>query len=58
MYGRTYWGIERTTFVIDAQGRIAHIFSKVRVDGHTQEVLQALRSSTGSGVAAARSARS
>ena len=46
MYGRTYWGIERTTFVIDEQGRIAAIFPKVSVDGHTQEVLEALSSST------------
>ena len=43
MYGRTYWGIERTTFIIDERGRIAHIFPKVSVDGHTEEVLQALR---------------
>ena len=44
MYGRTYWGIERTTFVIDEQGRIAAIFPKVSVEGHTDEVMQALRS--------------
>ncbi len=44
MYGRTYWGIERTTFLIDEQGRIAAIFPKVRVDGHTEEVLAVLRS--------------
>ncbi len=44
MYGRTYWGIERTTFVIDPEGRIAAIFPKVSVDGHTQDVLNALRS--------------
>ena len=43
MYGRTYWGIERTTFIIDEQGRIARIFPKVSVDGHTEAVLQALR---------------
>ena len=42
MYGRTYWGIERTTFLIDEAGRIAKIFPKVSVDGHTDEVLQAL----------------
>lgn len=41
-YGRTYWGIERTTFLIGADGRISHLFSKVKVDGHTQEVLAAL----------------
>ena len=45
MYGRTYWGIERTTFIIDAQGRITAIFPKVQVDGHTQEVLDALTGS-------------
>ena len=43
MYGRTYWGIERTTFLIDPRGRIAHIFPKVSVEGHTDDVLQALR---------------
>lgn len=47
MYGRTYWGIERTTFLIDAQGRIARVFPKVRVNGHVEEVLQALREADG-----------
>ena len=42
MYGRKFMGIERTTFLIDEQGKIAHIFSKVRVDGHTEEVLKNL----------------
>jgi len=42
-YGRTYWGTERSTFVIDGEGRIKKIFRKVRVDGHEQEVLQALK---------------
>src|SRR5712692_1670585 len=42
-YGRTYWGTERSTFVIDPEGRIRKIFRKVRVDGHDQEVLEALR---------------
>ncbi len=46
MYGRTYWGIERTTFVIDAAGRIAAIFPKVNVNGHAQEVLEALQGSS------------
>ena len=50
MYGRTYWGIERTTFLIDEQGRIAQIFSKVRVDGHLEEVLAALQASVPSAV--------
>ena len=39
MYGRTYWGIERTTVVIDPHGRIAHMFPKVKVDGHVEDVL-------------------
>jgi peroxiredoxin Q/BCP len=42
MYGRKYMGIERTTFVIDEQGKIAHIFPKVKVDQHYDEVLEAL----------------
>ncbi len=42
LYGREYWGTERSTFVIDEKGRIKRIFRKVKVDGHTQEVLQAL----------------
>jgi len=42
MYGKKYMGIERTTFVIDGSGTITHIFSKVKVDGHTEEVLSAL----------------
>jgi peroxiredoxin Q/BCP len=50
MYGRTFLGIERTTFLIDEQGRIAQIFSKVRVDGHLEEVLTALRASAPSAV--------
>lgn len=43
LYGRTYWGIERTTFLIDERGRIARIFPKVKVDGHTDAILQALQ---------------
>lgn len=42
MYGKTYWGIERTTFLVDADGRIARIWPKVKVEGHTEEVLAAL----------------
>ena len=42
MYGKKYMGIERTTFIIDEQGKIAHIFPKVKVDGHTDEVLEKL----------------
>ena len=42
MYGRKYFGIERTTFIIDEKGIISHIFPKVKVDGHIQEVLNVL----------------
>jgi peroxiredoxin Q/BCP len=42
MYGKKYMGIERTTFIIDEKGKISHVFSKVKVDGHTDEVLEAL----------------
>ncbi|MFN0157990.1 MAG: thioredoxin-dependent thiol peroxidase [Bacteroidota bacterium] len=42
MYGRKYMGVERTTFIIDEQGKISHIFPKVKVDGHTEEILESL----------------
>ncbi len=42
-YGRKYMGIERTTFVIDEDGRIARVFPKVKVEGHAEEVLEAVR---------------
>jgi peroxiredoxin Q/BCP len=41
-YGRTYMGIERTTFVIDEEGRVVRVFPRVKVDGHFDEVLEAL----------------
>ena len=41
-YGKTYMGVVRTTFIIGKDGRIAKIFPKVKVDGHTEEVLSAL----------------
>lgn len=42
MYGKTYMGIERTTFIIDKQGKISHIFPKVKVDEHYDQVVDAL----------------
>lgn len=42
LYGRTFMGIERTTFLIDEQGKIAKIFPKVHVDGHFDGVLSSL----------------
>lgn len=41
-YGRKYWGVARTTFLIDEEGRIARIFQRVKPEGHSQEVLEAL----------------
>lgn len=43
MYGRKYMGVERTTFVIDRDGRIARVFPKVKVPGHAEAVLEAVR---------------
>ena len=43
MYGRTYMGVERTTMLIDANGRIAEIWPKVKVKGHVEAVLEAAR---------------
>jgi peroxiredoxin Q/BCP len=44
MYGKKYWGIERSTFVIDPAGTLKAVFRKVKVDGHADEVLTALKS--------------
>jgi len=43
LYGRKYMGIDRATFLIGHDGRIARIWRKVRVPGHVQEVLEAAR---------------
>ncbi|MFC3072858.1 peroxiredoxin [Shinella pollutisoli] len=43
LYGRTYMGVERTTLLIDAAGRIAEIWPKVKVKGHAEAVLTAAR---------------
>jgi len=43
MYGRKYMGIERTTFLIDKHGKIQKIWNKVKVNGHTDEVLAELQ---------------
>jgi thioredoxin-dependent peroxiredoxin len=39
MYGKKYMGVERTTFVIDPEGKIKKVFPKVKVDGHADQVL-------------------
>lgn len=38
MYGRAYMGVERTTFIIDPDGKVKHIYPKVKVPGHVDEV--------------------
>ena len=43
MYGRTYWGALRTTFVIDAEGVVRHVIPKVKPATHDEQVLAALR---------------
>lgn len=43
MYGRKYMGVERSTFLIDAGGRIAKVWRKVKVPGHADAVLEAVR---------------
>lgn len=43
MYGKKYMGVERTTFIIDEEGKILKIFPKVKVNGHVEEVLQVLK---------------
>ncbi len=43
MYGREFWGIERSTFLIDPKGKITHLFRRVKVEPHVEEVLSALK---------------
>jgi len=42
LYGRSFWGIERTTFVIDREGKVEHVFRRVKVEGHAEEVMATL----------------
>ncbi|RMH65060.1 MAG: thioredoxin-dependent thiol peroxidase [Calditrichaeota bacterium] len=43
LYGKTYWGIVRMTYIIDPDGRIAHVFPKVKPKEHPAEVAAVLR---------------
>lgn len=43
MYGKKYFGIERATFLIDAEGNVAQVWRKVKVPGHAEAVLDAVR---------------
>ncbi|MEX2570159.1 MAG: thioredoxin-dependent thiol peroxidase [Gemmatimonadota bacterium] len=42
MFGNNYWGVERSTFVIDEDGRIGEVYRKVKPEGHAAEVLSGL----------------
>jgi thioredoxin-dependent peroxiredoxin len=44
MYGKTYWGVQRTTFVIDAEGKVAEVLAKVKPATHDDQVLAVLES--------------
>ena len=43
MYGKKYMGIERSTVLVDAKGKIAKIWPKVKIDGHADDVLMAIK---------------
>ena len=42
LYGKSFMGIVRSTFIIDEKGKIAHVFEKVKVKGHVDQVLESL----------------
>ena len=42
MYGKTYWGAQRATFIIDAEGKVAHVIPKVSPKTHDEQVLAVL----------------
>jgi thioredoxin-dependent peroxiredoxin len=44
MYGKKSMGVQRSTFLIDAEGKVAKVWKKVSVDGHDAQVLEALKS--------------
>jgi peroxiredoxin Q/BCP len=43
MYGKKSMGIQRSTYLIDSQGKIAKVWKRVSVDGHDEQVLEALK---------------
>lgn len=43
MYGRSYMGVDRSTFLVDRDGKLARIWRKVKVPGHAEEVLEAAK---------------
>jgi thioredoxin-dependent peroxiredoxin len=53
-YGKTYWGVARTTFLVGPDGRIARTWAKVKPEGHAAEVIAALDAAQAAGAGAAR----
>ena len=45
MYGRKYMGIERATFLIDEKGKVQYVWDKVKVPGHTEEIIKTIKAS-------------
>jgi peroxiredoxin Q/BCP len=45
MYGKKVKGVERTTYLISPEGKIVHVFSKVKPEGHAEEVLAEVKAS-------------
>jgi peroxiredoxin Q/BCP len=43
MYGKTKMGIQRSTYLIDAAGKVARVWKSVKVDGHDEQVIEALK---------------
>ena len=43
MYGKTSMGIQRSTYLIDAEGKVARVWKKVNVDGHDEDVIAAIK---------------
>jgi peroxiredoxin Q/BCP len=43
MYGKKSMGIQRSTFLIDAEGKVAKVWKRVQVDGHDEQVIEALK---------------
>lgn len=44
MYGKKTMGIQRSTYLIDANGKVAQLWKRVQVDGHDEKVIEALKS--------------
>lgn len=57
LYGRRYFGIQRASFIVGSDGRIEHVWEKVKPDGHADEVLAALRGGAAAKPAAKASAK-